>query len=44
MFPKEPGIATYQKIERMIRYSVPPGTRTHAKVEEWIVKNWENVK
>lgn len=36
----EPSIATYKKIERMIRYSVPSNIRTHAKVTDWIVQNW----
>jgi hypothetical protein len=40
---KEPSTATYQKMEKMIRYSVPPDTRTHAKVAKWIVDNWNNV-
>lgn len=38
-----PNLATYQKIERMIRYSVPGDIRTHAKIAEWIVSNWLRV-
>lgn len=32
--------ATYQKIERMIRYSVPGNMRSHKNVADWIVANW----
>ena len=41
-FEKPPTTATYQKIERMIRYHVPSGTRTHKKVADWIIANWNN--
>jgi hypothetical protein len=37
---KEPNLATYQKIEEMIRYSVPSDIRTHKKIADWIVENW----
>jgi hypothetical protein len=40
---KEPSTASYQKIERMIRYSVPSNQRTHKKVADWIVTNWKSV-
>lgn len=33
---------TYQKIERMIRYVVPHDIRSHLKIENWIVNNWNN--
>src|SRR4051812_40440429 len=39
----EPSTPAYQKIERMIRYSVPHNIRTHAKVADWIVNNWKVV-
>lgn len=35
-----PGIAEYKKIEKMIRYSVPTGIKTHKQVEDWIKANW----
>jgi len=37
---EHPTRAIYQKIEKMIRYSVPAGTRTHKKIADWIVANW----
>lgn len=39
----EPNESTYQKIERMIRYSVPGNIRTHKKVADWIIENWNRV-
>ena len=36
-----PGVAEYQKIERMIRYSVPSHIRTHADKRQWILDNWK---
>ncbi|GAC1302671.1 MAG: hypothetical protein NVSMB24_07600 [Mucilaginibacter sp.] len=38
-----PSLATYQKIEKMIRYDVPHSERTHKKIAEWIVANWSKV-
>jgi hypothetical protein len=32
--------ATYQSIERMIRYDVPSNIRTHSQMEKWIIANW----
>jgi len=40
-FKSTPTTATYQKIEKMIRYSVPSNIRTHKKVAEWIIDNWQ---
>jgi len=40
---KNPNLATYQKIERIIRYSVPSNIRTHKKIEDWIILNWSAV-
>lgn len=37
------GTGTYQKIEKMIRYSVPSNIRSHKGVADWIVSNWNNV-
>ena len=34
--------ATYQKIERLIRYKVPGDQRTHKKIEDWIVSHWND--
>jgi hypothetical protein len=39
-----PNKATYNKIEKMIRYDVPSTSRTHKKVADWILANWKNVK
>jgi hypothetical protein len=36
----EPTLSTYQKIERMIRFDIPSDIRTHKKVADWIVANW----
>ena len=38
----QPSLATYQKIEKMIRYDVPSNQRTHKKIAEWIITNWTN--
>ncbi len=38
-----PNLATYHKIEKTIRYSVPTNIRTHKKVEDWIITNWAAV-
>jgi hypothetical protein len=38
-----PNLATYQKLERMIRYSVPSEIRTHKKIADWILANWSTV-
>jgi len=38
-----PGTQACQKMERMIRYSVPKDIRTHKKIEGWIVANWKTV-
>ena len=38
-----PNKATYQRIERMIRYEVPESIKNHKKVEDWIIDNWSNV-
>jgi hypothetical protein len=39
---KNTSLPTYQKIERMIRYSVPHNIRSHKSIEDWIIKNWNN--
>jgi hypothetical protein len=39
----EPSTATYQKIERMIRNSVPGNIRSRDQIASWIVSNWNNV-
>lgn len=36
------GTGTYQKIERLIRYSVPGDQRTHKKVADWIIAHWND--
>lgn len=36
-------LATYQKIERMIKNNVPSNIRTHKKIEDWIITNWSAV-
>lgn len=38
-----PSTATYQKIEKMIRYNVPSSIRSHKGVADWIISNWNNV-
>ncbi|NCD68248.1 hypothetical protein [Mucilaginibacter agri] len=38
-----PSLATYRKIEKMIRLDVPSNIRTHKKIEDWITANWSNV-
>jgi hypothetical protein len=38
-----PNLAVYNKIERMIRYSVPSDSRTHKKIADWIISNWSIV-
>lgn len=35
-----PDLATYQEIEKMIRYDVPSTIRTHKAVADWINANW----
>lgn len=37
----EPNISTYQKMERILRYHVPPRS-THKKAEDFIFNNWNN--
>src|SRR4051812_24439713 len=37
-----PNLATYNKIEKMIRYSVPSNTKTHKKIASWIIANWSS--
>lgn len=37
---KTPDLTTYRKVERLIRYEVPSNIRTHKKVADWIVDNW----
>lgn len=39
-WPLNVSLATYHKVERMIRYSVPSGIRKRESVADWIVKNW----
>jgi hypothetical protein len=41
---KPANLATYNKIERIIRYSVPSDIRTHKKVADWILANWTDTK
>lgn len=38
-----PNTATFQKVERMIKESIPGNIRTHKAKEQWIIKNWNNV-
>ncbi len=38
-----PSVATYQKMEKMIRYDVPSNERTHKKIADWIITNWSKV-
>lgn len=38
-----PTLATYQTIEKMIRYDVPHNERTHKKIADWIINNWSKV-
>ena len=38
-----PTLPTYQKIEKMIRHSVPSNIRTHKKMEDWIIDNWSMI-
>jgi hypothetical protein len=38
-----PNVATYNKIERLIRYSVTHNIETHKKIEDWIVANWSTI-
>jgi len=37
----EPNEATYQKMERILRYHVP-GKSTHKNAEAFIINNWSN--
>jgi hypothetical protein len=37
----EPDVTTYRKMERILRYHVPPRS-THKKAEEFIVDNWKS--
>lgn len=37
------GIASLQKIERMIRYSVPGHIHKREDIAAWILNNWKNV-
>lgn len=39
-----PNLATYNKIERMIRFSVPSYIKTHKKIADWIIANWTQVQ
>lgn len=41
-FSEPPHLLTYQKIEKMIRYSVPSNIRNHKKVADWIIANWKD--
>ena len=34
--------ATYNKIERGLRYSVPANIKTHKKVADWLLAHWGN--
>ena len=43
LWAKPPGVDTYQKMEKMIRYSVASNIRTHQKIEDWVVANWSKV-
>ena len=38
----EPNTATYQKMERILRYNVPPKS-THKKAEDFIFSNWNQL-
>jgi hypothetical protein len=38
-----PTVATYQKMEKMIKNSVPSNIRTHKKIEDWIISNWSKI-
>lgn len=37
----EPNISTYQKMERILRYDVPPRS-THKAAADFIINNWNN--
>lgn len=37
-----PNLGTYKKIEKIIRHDVPSNIRTHKKVADWIISNWNN--
>lgn len=37
-----PNLASYQKIEKMIRHSVPTKIQSHDKITDWIAENWES--
>ena|ERR1700751_3504887 len=39
---KQANLATYQKIERMLRYDVPTNLKAHKKIALWITENWHN--
>ncbi|MDP9048452.1 MAG: hypothetical protein M3N14_09965 [Bacteroidota bacterium] len=41
-WPDDTGLATYQKIEKMIRFDVPHSERTRKKIAGWIVANYSN--
>lgn len=38
-----PTLTTYHKIEKMIRYDIPPNVRSHADKRAWIIDNWHRV-
>ena len=40
LWEETPNIATYQKVERMIRHKVPAKLKGHLEIENWIVDNW----
>lgn len=39
----EPSLATYQKVERMIKTSVPANIRKRENIASWIIDNWNSV-
>ena len=42
-WPGRANLPVYQKIEKMIRYSVPSNIRTHKQIADWMISNWKNV-
>lgn len=41
-WPQDPGLAAYQKMERILRNHVPARS-THKAAEDFIVKNWKTI-
>lgn len=39
----EPSLGTYQKVEQMIKTSVPSDIRKRELIANWIIENWKKV-